>query len=340
MTPQRINELIQILWNDVDSAEDLQKFIEAYGDELDTDFLVAIGAVVQNANEQGDENMARFFSQIGQAMVPLLMPAGADIKAVSDEEVERSAGLLQKFFEDVKSNDDLARFAAQHLDECDDTFFDALQQLAEGQKAEGNEENARFFEQTGQMLRQIKQQMGADSQAGQASFSGEEARIKAEDDAINELIETDSNAAYPRAAANLERAKQTGNDNLIMYCAFNLARAAQEYRPYPKLNEAVVAYHIAAEKAESANNEQAYGTTQNNLGNAYLNLPTGDRGENLRNAVRCYENALRVRTENDFPQKYATTQNNLGNTYSDLPNARNKSLSCRCGSHTKTCSLR
>ena len=33
--------------------------------------------------------------------------------------------------------------------------------------------------------------------------------------------------------------------------------------------------------------------TQNNLGNAYLNLPTGDRGENLNKAIACYEAASR-----------------------------------------------
>ena len=59
--------------------------------------------------------------------------------------------------------------------------------------------------------------------------------------------------------------------------------------------------------------------TQNNLGNAYSDLPTGDRGENLRRAIACYEAALRVYTEADFPSDWATTQNNLGNAYSDLP---------------------
>jgi hypothetical protein len=33
--------------------------------------------------------------------------------------------------------------------------------------------------------------------------------------------------------------------------------------------------------------------TQNNLGNIYRNLPTGDRGENLNRAIACYEAALR-----------------------------------------------
>ena len=52
--------------------------------------------------------------------------------------------------------------------------------------------------------------------------------------------------------------------------------------------------------------------TQNNLGIAYCDLPTGDRGENLRRAIACYEAALRVWTEADFPSDWATTQFNLG----------------------------
>jgi hypothetical protein len=44
-----------------------------------------------------------------------------------------------------------------------------------------------------------------------------------------------------------------------------------------------------------------WASTQHNLGNAYLFLPTGDRSENLRRAIACYENALRVRTETEFP---------------------------------------
>ncbi len=59
--------------------------------------------------------------------------------------------------------------------------------------------------------------------------------------------------------------------------------------------------------------------TQNNLGNAWSDLPSGNRDENLRQAIACYEAALRVRTETDFPQDWATTQNNLGNAWSNLP---------------------
>ncbi len=58
--------------------------------------------------------------------------------------------------------------------------------------------------------------------------------------------------------------------------------------------------------------------TQNNLGTAYNDLPTGDRAHNLQQAIACYEAALRVYTERDFPTDWAATQNNLGTAYSDL----------------------
>ena len=58
---------------------------------------------------------------------------------------------------------------------------------------------------------------------------------------------------------------------------------------------------------------------QHNLGTAYGDLPTGDRGENLRRAIACYEAALRVYTEADFPADWAGTQSNLGTAYKDLP---------------------
>jgi tetratricopeptide (TPR) repeat protein len=58
--------------------------------------------------------------------------------------------------------------------------------------------------------------------------------------------------------------------------------------------------------------------TQNNLGNAYLSLPTGDRADNLQRAIACYQEALRFYTPEAAPLDYAMTQNNLGNVYADL----------------------
>ncbi len=59
--------------------------------------------------------------------------------------------------------------------------------------------------------------------------------------------------------------------------------------------------------------------TQNNLGLAWNELPTGDRAKNLENAIACYTRALKVFTKADFPVDWAGTQNNLGLAWGDLP---------------------
>jgi len=43
----------------------------------------------------------------------------------------------------------------------------------------------------------------------------------------------------------------------------------------------------------------------------YVNLPAGDRGVNLKNAIKCYEAALRVFTESDYPYNLNIVQENL-----------------------------
>src|SRR5262249_15165469 len=59
--------------------------------------------------------------------------------------------------------------------------------------------------------------------------------------------------------------------------------------------------------------------TQNNLGNAYRELPVRDRQQNLERAIACYRQALEVRTRDAFPADWAVTQINLGSAYSELP---------------------
>ena len=59
--------------------------------------------------------------------------------------------------------------------------------------------------------------------------------------------------------------------------------------------------------------------TENNLGNAWQSLPTGDKGENLNKAIAAYEAALTVQTKADHPTNWARTQNNLGAVWFKLP---------------------
>jgi non-specific serine/threonine protein kinase len=50
---------------------------------------------------------------------------------------------------------------------------------------------------------------------------------------------------------------------------------------------------LGLEAAKQMNDNQQIAGCQNNLGNAYRNLPTGDRAENLKKAIACFEAALR-----------------------------------------------
>ena len=79
--------------------------------------------------------------------------------------------------------------------------------------------------------------------------------------------------------------------------------------------------------AQAIDDRQLVAGCQNNLGIAYQNLPTGERGKNLQSAIDCYSAALRVYTEKDFPLHWAATQNNLGIAYQNLPTGdRGKNL--------------
>lgn len=56
-----------------------------------------------------------------------------------------------------------------------------------------------------------------------------------------------------------------------------------------------------------------------NLGNAYRQVPTGDRTANLALAIARLQEALRFRTPERSPSQYANTQNSLGSAYAELP---------------------
>lgn len=56
-----------------------------------------------------------------------------------------------------------------------------------------------------------------------------------------------------------------------------------------------------------------YSDIQDRLGTAYSELPAGNRGNNLAEAITCYQEALRFRTPRRAPQKHAVTLVHLGN---------------------------
>jgi hypothetical protein len=60
--------------------------------------------------------------------------------------------------------------------------------------------------------------------------------------------------------------------------------------------------------------------TQNDLGYAYSDLPTGDRAANLRKAKVCLEAALRVYTESGFPEAHRAAAARLADVKGQLRN--------------------
>lgn len=67
---------------------------------------------------------------------------------------------------------------------------------------------------------------------------------------------------------------------------------------------------------------EGWGKIQNNLGIVYRDACggqsqrlAGDKAENLEKAIACYQNALSIRTREDFPELWAQTQMNLASAY-------------------------
>src|SRR5258708_26212828 len=74
-------------------------------------------------------------------------------------------------------------------------------------------------------------------------------------------------------------------------------------------------YKRMLERLRPNENPTLYAALQTYLGEAYGNLPTGDRVANLTQAIRCFQQALRFQTTQAAPLHYAQTHNNLEQDY-------------------------
>lgn len=110
--------------------------------------------------------------------------------------------------------------------------------------------------------------------------------------------------------------------------AYDLGLYVLEKASYMKL--AIAAYSKSSESFSLKDAPTDFAITQNNLGNAYVDLAeVEDKAENCRRAVAAYEEALKVRTLDPFPTKYAMTQNNLGTAYGALAEVEDRADNCR-----------
>jgi hypothetical protein len=83
------------------------------------------------------------------------------------------------------------------------------------------------------------------------------------------------------------------------------------------MRHAIACYNATLRVYTEKDFPQDWARTQNNLGIAWSNLPSGNRDENLRRAIDCYEAALRVYTEKDFPCDYKTVRQNVLDVHSN-----------------------
>ncbi len=133
-------------------------------------------------------------------------------------------------------------------------------------------------------------------------------------DYLDALVVMD--AAYPNVRAAWEGVVAAGHWKMVRGFAY----AMHDYFNRRGLWAEWVAWTQAGLNAcKRAGDVKSCANMQNNLGNAYLRLPTGDRAANMKQAIACYHQALHVFTSEATPQNYAMIQNNLGNVYSRLP---------------------
>jgi tetratricopeptide (TPR) repeat protein len=123
-------------------------------------------------------------------------------------------------------------------------------------------------------------------------------------------------AAYPNVRAAWEGVVESGNWELVRDFAYALHGYFQCRGMWA---ERIAWTQAGLEVCEREGDAESCAGMQNNLGNAYADLPTGDRAANLEKAIECYRQALRFYTPEAAPLDYAMTQNNLGNAYADLP---------------------
>ena len=137
-------------------------------------------------------------------------------------------------------------------------------------------------------------------------------------------------ATYPNVRAAWEGIVESGDWELTR----DFAYALHDYFQRRGLWAEWIAWTQAGlEACERAGDAESCAAMQNNLGNAYWALPTGDRAANLQQAIQCYQEALRVYTAGAAPLDYAATQNNLGTAYLRLPTgdrAANLAQAIRC----------
>jgi tetratricopeptide (TPR) repeat protein len=119
-------------------------------------------------------------------------------------------------------------------------------------------------------------------------------------------------APYEQALALQLKDLTARNNGAIAHGQAHLGDITAHQRRAIDLRKAIAAYEAALTVRTRAAHPVEWAMTQNNLGNAWRNMPTGDRRENLRKAIAACEAALTVLTRAAHPVEWARTRFNQG----------------------------
>jgi tetratricopeptide (TPR) repeat protein len=125
---------------------------------------------------------------------------------------------------------------------------------------------------------------------------------------------------YDQAATWSERAFTLPGHDKDVAARMNLALAKQQcdQGDIGAQIQCAIDLYLGTLRLQTANSPD-WAMTQNNLGAAWRDKRTGDKEENIDNAIEAYTAALSVRTHDRFPADWAMTQNNLGLAWWDKP---------------------
>lgn len=115
---------------------------------------------------------------------------------------------------------------------------------------------------------------------------------------------------FDEAVEPYEQAWRHRPDDFVTRNNLALALSQTQRRPRAADRQRAIELYTESLKQLPAGTPRWAGT-QNNLGEAWREIPIGDRGENLRNAIDCYQRALEVWTAEAFPHYHAMAMENL-----------------------------
>lgn len=145
---------------------------------------------------------------------------------------------------------------------------------------------------------------------------------------IQELIQEqrDPQLAYVLAELNLAVCQAVGSPSQEVICSNTVGEAISGLKDPRLTPRRIEVYKSALAIVANSGDERRAAILNNNLGNAYSELATGDPEENAVAAINCFEQALQVFTPDFSAYAWASIQNNLAAVYKTRPGADDQNI--------------